>query len=377
MKTPTATFKLLLNWRLCLFLVAVVGIWLLPLRSESNLTDFSQNPLAPLLTWANFDGQQYLNLAETGYINGPIHFRAYFPLYPTVVRWLMALSLSPYLAGMIVSHTAFAIAIWLLLKLVRLDLNPKASRWTIYALLAFPTAFYFGTTYTESFFLLLSVAAIWYARQKNWLLASIFAALASATRISGILVGLVVLLEYLEAFKYQWRKLISPQGVWLLLIPTGLLGYMAYLQRHFGDALYFLQVQPLFGTPRIGEKIILLHQVFYRYTRMVIFIDHTSFTFLVAFLELFTALLFLWLIFQVWKLRRSYFIYALASFILPTLSGTFSSVPRYALVIFPAFMILGNWLSKTSPRRAWSYLIISSLLLGLLTVMFTRGYFVG
>ena len=40
------------------------------------------------------------------------------------------------------------------------------------------------------------------------------------------------------------------------------------------------------------------------------------------------------------------FMFAFLSFLLPTLSGSFSSLPRYFVVIFPYFILLGGLLSS-------------------------------
>jgi len=76
----------------------------------------------------------------------------------------------------------------------------------------------------------------------------------------------------------------------------------------------------------------------------------------------------------IWKrLGASYALYCIISIVIPSFSGT-SSLSRYALVIFPAFMMLGYW-----GRRQWldrAVVITFSVLLGILTAMFVNWVFV-
>ena len=90
-------------------------------------------------------------------------------------------------------------------------------------------------------------------------------------------------------------------------------------------------------------------------------------------LEFIFALAPLALLIVFWKkMRPSYWIFTLGVLILPTLTGTFSSMPRYALMGFLLFPQIVEKLGK--------YFIPVSILLGILGViligLFTRGYWV-
>jgi len=95
-------------------------------------------------------------------------------------------------------------------------------------------------------------------------------------------------------------------------------------------------------------------------------------------LEVFIAALFLVLIILAFKkVRSSYAIFALLSYLTPTLTGSFSSMPRFALSIFPAFIVLALLLENT--RKKWlrkTYLVISVVLSIISIALYTRGYFI-
>ena len=76
------------------------------------------------------------------------------------------------------------------------------------------------------------------------------------------------------------------------------------------------------------------------------------------------------------KIRLSYMAFALAAFILPTFTGSFSSMPRYFLVIFPFFITLAL-VSFKSRAGLLLVLAIFALLLAAETMFFVRGYWVG
>lgn len=153
---------------------------------------------------------------------------------------------------------------------------------------------------------------------------------------------------------------------------------MRYQSIHSGSPIFFITSQALIGSNRIVTKIILLHQVFFRYAKMLIFVDHTSQLFFTVLLEfLCGAGVLALLIYAIKKMRPSYWIYSFCSFLLPTLTGTFSSLPRYVLVLFPLFGILAYWLDRQHPFIRYFYYIFSVIASILCIAFFTRGYFIG
>ena len=96
-----------------------------------------------------------------------------------------------------------------------------------------------------------------------------------------------------------------------------------------------------------------------------------------TYLEFGVGILFLILvIYCFFKLRLSYAIYALFAYLIPTLSGSFSSMPRYVLVVFPAFIMMALYLEKVP--RIYRYVIFSGMLIlmAISTALFWRGYWI-
>jgi hypothetical protein len=84
-----------------------------------------------------------------------------------------------------------------------------------------------------------------------------------------------------------------------------------------------------------------------------------------------TTILVVGLIFAFKKIKFSYWIYITLAVLLPTLTGTLSSMPRYALLAFPLLPLVARF------NKASRYIIIAQVLIGaVLLALFIRGYWV-
>lgn len=363
--------KYLAIWRLATIVVALLAAYVLPIKDCCQ--GFDKNIDLNYLTqiWANFAGGDFLDLARHGY-GPPLEKGTYilFPLFPWLIGGVTRIT-SDYLAsGLLITHLCLILALFILYRLVKLDFKENIARLTLILLMIFPTSFFFGAVYSESFFLLLVVLTFYLVRKKYLLLACLIALLASATRFAGIFLW--------PAIIWEARHNRNPSLIWLLLPPLGLLSYMKYLLVRTGNALLFLKVSPDFGPNLVISKLILLHQVFYRYAKMIIFGSHTDISFAVITLELIVGVLFLVLtIIAFRKLRFSYAIFLLLSYLIPTFTGTFVSQPRYLLTAFPGFILLAIWFSKQGQLMKRFYIALNIIFAIVMIALFTRGYFIG
>lgn len=347
-----------------------------------GLKNYIANPW--LWSWANFDGEHYLTIAQHGY--KPLTY-FFFPLYPILMRFggeIIGLSLKSLLAsGLIISHISFAVSLFFLFKLVKIDFKESIATWTIVLLLIFPTSFFFASVYTESLFFMLTVVSFYFARKGSWIMAAAFGIFASATRLAGVLLLPSLLVEYfiqnkqiVKHLRLRWIVTRHYSLIFLLCIPLGLIAYMVYLNQITGDPLAFFHSVEIFGDQR-STRLILLPQVFYRYIFKILplvpFIYWQGF--FTVWLEFLTAILFLILsVYSLFKIRLSYALFLLGSYILPTLSGSFSSYPRYALTAFPAFILMAIFVDKFPRLLQISIIAGTALLLFIAESLFLRGY---
>jgi len=392
MKTKTLVL-LLLGWRITLFIVGSLAARFLEYKPSFPYAEailLNRNLPIWLASWANFDGVHYLTIIEKGYVGTGL-IQAFFPLYSLVVAAVSFIPIDPLVLGLLLSNLAFMAFAITFYRYVNQNYSTKIANWSLVSLLLFPTAFFLGAFYTESLFLLVVIASLWSAQAKKWWLASLFAGLAAATRLVGIFLIPALLLELLQQnmasnkslrtqlystqFYIQFFKKNLKQIMIILLSSLGLLSYMAYLQLNFNDPLYFFHVQSEFGGGR-QESLVVLPQVVWRYLKIFITyrpFDLKYFVFVQEFV--FTTLAYLGVLLAAKKVRWSWTIFSLFAITLPTLTGTFSSMPRYVLVALPLFVLAGTYLSKKS--KIWLFFLVASgLLLLCNTILFIQGYWV-
>ncbi len=390
----------LIIWRLILFFDAYFASSYLSFRPRFPYSDVLLIPSKlPFWIWsfANFDGVHYLTIAKNGY--SAQFTQVFFPFYPFIIGFIS--KVFPYLneivIGLFISSISFILFIYYFVRLLKLDYKNNRIKWILLFLIFFPTSFYFGSLYTESLFMALIISSFYYARINRWWLAGILGAIASATRPIGILLLPALMWEWhIENINYQisnikynakkskitsiFKKILHStfyilHSPVLYLVPLGLIAYMFYLQLTFSDALMFWHVQPIFGAQRSGNDIILLPQVFWRYIKILISVNLHQIGFWIALWELLFTIfaIYLLLLAHKLKIRTSYLIFSWLSIIIPTFTGTLSSMPRYILTAFPLFIVLGTISGKYMKSVL---LIISIILMLIFTALFTHGYWV-
>lgn len=355
---------------------------------EPELTHAFADPvLAPLARW---DSVWYLRIADSGYGDDPAR-AAFFPLYPLLVRAVAtpfggsagALLVAAYL----VSLGAFLSALFLLHRLVELELGPRLARPVLLLLAVFPAAVYFGAPYSESLFLLLAVGAFYSARTGHWAWAGACAGLASATRSAGLLLAIPLALIW-----WSSRPRRARDAGWLLLAPAGLALYVGWLGLAEGDALRFLDVQeawsrelsvPLAGAwDGLGAAVDGIRQLASGSRTPVFFEQAAGDPYRIAAINvmLFATLVFaLTALVGVWRrLPRAYGAWVGVSLLLPlsfpVAPQPLMSLPRFVAVLFPVFM----WLAVVSEERRVTDLVAaaSAVLLGLFTAQYASWHWV-
>lgn len=366
--------SLFLGWKIILLIASFFAIQFTKLNGRNFLgggyENYISNPY--LFAWANFDGEHYLSIASIGYKGLE---QAFFPVYPIFIKTLATPfginQSSLVISGLIISNVALLLSLILLWKLVVLDFSREIAFWTCLVLLAFPTSFYFGSMYNESLFLLLTLLAFLLVRKNDFFAASLVGCTSTATRIFGLLTLPALILDLIREKKFK------KQMLWLVLIPGGLILYMFYQYLTVGDPIAFYRLQKIVGEQH-QSGITLLPQVFLRYFKILTTVDPNNLIYQTVVLELITAIAFVFLpIYGFFKrLRWSYVFFAFFSFLMPTIQGSFSSVPRYVIVLFPSFLALAILLNNFPKWFKIVFLTLSIIWLFCESVLFLRGYWI-
>ncbi len=370
-----------LIWKILSVVVAVIAVYNIPIYSQSffggKYINYVNNPL--IWTWANFDGEHYLSIAQNGYKNLQ---QAFFPLYPFIVKLFgfggNESNLKPFLiSGILVSNISFLISLFILREIVLMDYSKKVADYSTLLLLVFPTSFFFGSVYTESLFLLLSLLTYYFYRKEKNLLATVFGFLTTLTRLYGLFVIFMITVDVLVK-KTKFVDIFKKKVYQISFSVFGAISYMYYCFVKWGDAFAFFNLQTLSGEQR-SASLIMLPQVFYRYIFKIIpNLDFSYFPYtFTTLLELVTAILFLLIIiFSFKRIKWDYWVYIVVCYLVPTLTGSFSSLPRYVLVIFPAFIVSSKFLENKNKYLKLGILVTLAIISVITESLFVRGYFV-
>jgi len=352
-----------------------------------------------LPTWfrsfANFDGLHYILIV---YNHGYSQYeQAFFPLYPIVFGFFSYITKLPAIVSALILPPLFAtfgfVFFVKIQKLMRLGKEEQI--WTFMLLLFFPTSFFFQAAYTEGVFFLLFMLTIWAMFEKKYILAFIAGVLLGLTRFMGLFViipSIAILFQQntkefnlLNIFQdliLTLRKRTLPVAV-ALSPALGFGIYVFYLWRTTGDPLIFFNSQPAFGANR-STSLIFPPQVIYRYIKIFL-TAMPNFQYFISFLELvFYVFVGSFLLFDLWKIIKNKYSYALyfrfgllifsvLNILLPSLTGTLSSMPRYSLMSLSVYLSVAN---IRNSKIKLGIAIIFGILHLLLLMLFIQGYFV-
>jgi hypothetical protein len=341
--------------------------------------------------WANWDGQWYLRIARLGYER--VNATAFFPLYPLTVRGLAAVTGHAYVAAAIgASLACYVVAMYLLYRLVVMDYGPRVAAATVAFACLFPVSFFYQAAYSESAFLLATVACVFFARRGQWLAAGVAGSCAALTRNTGFLVLLPMALFYLQARGWRLRR-IDARLALLALVPAGLGVWMAYLKGRFGDPLAFSRAEvhwhrhltapwvTVVRGVRAGSSGLttVVHQGVASPTlsgrgHLVIPIALPNALALIALIGAAAVLAA-----SARRLKLPYLVYGAAALVAPLFYPTerqpLYSMPRFVLVVFPVFIGIALLTRRVTATR-FALLAGSAALLVVLTTMFVRFQFV-
>lgn len=343
---------------------AVVAQMVVPLpeTADERLRPYLNQPIlddgaAGLLLgpWQRFDALHYTRIAAEGYAHP--EDSVFPPIYPLLIGALGELfggsHTAHMAAGIFISNVALLGLLILLHKVGSKLLGPDhAPRLLLYFAL-FPAGFFLFAPYSESLFLLLTLASLWLGFNDRLEWAGVLGLLAALTRLTGWVLIVPLAYQFWRQHLGQGAWKISPVGSWypklyakaaavflpmigflLFVLYRSLLGlpglsriYAEYWFQRTGipgtDLLRALQGMFGLGTGRAGEFTL-------------------WFDFFVTLLLLVTTV---WAFFR-WRRQLGWGLYAaMLLFFMLLPSSEFKplySFSRYALAFFPTFFLLAT-----------------------------------
>jgi len=323
------------------------------------------------------DTPHYIEIAQRWYENSNDCHRfhiVFFPLYPILIRLVAFISPGYIFAAWFISNVfAFASGV-LFYKLAGLVTDESEARLAVKYLFIFPSAFFFFVPLTESLFLFLSVAVIYYTLKEKYVHVFIFGLLVSLTRSAGLLLFVPVACEVIRQVILAYRKmelaaakdsaqptpisiprwLIGHHKFKLLALSSFFIGLVIYLLINlavYGNATQFI----IFQREHWSQNL-----YFFWNTITTLNTNLTAFHSGWALSVGIPGIIAFWLtlgliIYGARKLRVSFTLYIMAYFIFSFGVTWLMSGPRYASVLFP----LALTTAKLSGKHKWLNIMIT------------------
>ncbi len=318
--------------------------------------------------WLRTDSPSYLGIAENWYVTegDPRFHIVFFPFYPICIWAFNFLTGDSFVSAMLVSSIAAIASAILAYEVAALDHERETALRVVKYLFLTPAAFFFAAPMTESLFLLCSLACVYLVRKKRYLWGCLIGALAAFTRSLGVLLLAFAFIEWLyDLLRARRLQTLSAekgtlirQGLCLLIVPLGLLGYIYINYAVTGDPFKFMQYQREHWSQGFG---LFFHTAAYQ-------TEYALSTLAEGGLRQFFGLWLPNLIYSFGalglmaagakRLRPSYMAYFLAYFVISIGATWLLSAPRYLAACFPlafALAVLADTREKDAAATAVSF----------------------
>jgi hypothetical protein len=323
------------------------------------------------------DSGWYFDIARNGYdaagaVAGGRSNIAFAPVYPLLMRYVgRVFGRAPgdlYLGGILVSWVAFVAAMVILYRLAALDLPRRRAERAVLLTAIFPFSFFFGAVYTESTFLLFTLLAFYGFRTRRWALGGIAGAIATGTRVTGILMWpALAWIAWRSAAPTKPDRLAASAA--LAVATLGFAGYCAYIYALTGQPLLWATALTRWGSgyhpggapwnaPVDLLRRLLTHPYAFLATEPMALYDTLYGVTALAFAA---AIPFVWR-----KLGAAYALFMVVNLYVPLSSGTFEGLGRYCSVLFPAFI----WLASIRSRFVFASVVVVFALFYTLSLAF-------
>ena len=353
-----------LGFRLLSAFIALCANLAFPLHQREQLTVFGTT--SPFWdTFVRYDSGHFEDIAWGGYAPAPGGRSniAYFPVYPMLIRFVGRMFSRHhaiyYISAIAIAWVCFILAMVALYYLARLDLPRRQARRAVLLTMVFPFAFFFGVAYSESTYLLFAVLTFYCFRTRRWLLAGLCGAVATATRVPGIM-----MMPALAWIAWQHaepaRRDRAGATVALALAASGFGAYCWYIYSLTGNPFEWAATLQRWGyypggspwkAPVSLARQLVTHPYRYFTTDPMALYDT---------LYGVTGILFVAVVPFIWRrFGAGYGLFMLLNLWLPLSSGVFEGVGRYCSVLFPAFI----WLASIRSRSVSTALVVVFALL--------------
>jgi hypothetical protein len=378
-----------------LYLLLLIGaVLLFPINRDANIFQSKRQAWTEdgQLTFEShfvaWDSEHYLHISEKGYEAGS-GVCAFYPLWPMAVRCFSPLVGGNHVVGgMVLANLVSLASFFLFFRLVKRRLGESVAWLALAPRLAIPGSLFFHFNYTEGLFFMLLMLLCIGLEDGHIGLIIIAGFLLPLTRAVGVFCIAPIFLyvtihnDHARSFlmrlttKFKWdlkafqwflqeqpgvvglgERNVYPRSVvtyWLVLAPIfGWILYLILMWWWTGNPFEGFAAQKFWGVQSVGNL--------FNVSKFVIgFLTPTTWhEFNGSFLDRCVFLMCIVTLPRIWRLDKTWFLWAVVLAVVPAVSGTFVSFTRFASVAFPVFIALAAFLIKPE-RRILRCLIIEA-----------------
>ncbi len=313
-------------------LYSIVLLWLVtaiqPVLTLPRLSGYTD-------TFLSWDGQWYVMIAKIGYHAQPMqagpfggrHDFAFFPGWPTVLRFFDNLGIQSADIAAPLASGLFVVAAVLMFVVIERALGTNAARWGIVLLAFSPSAFVLSLAYSEPLFLILVAIAL---LKPTGVLRPVAAAAAMLTRVTGVGIAATAGVAWLRN-RRDWISLATAVSVTLSFA-----AWWIFIWNLTGDPMGWFQGSAHWayhlGIPGMWDAVVRLASP--------------------GFLDVVFMCTMLGAAILLARRNLELGLYSVIAIGLSMIGAPVSSMPRHALVAFPAFGLLAD---RLGPR--WSLVL--------------------
>jgi hypothetical protein len=324
--------------------------------------------------WDHWDTGLFVKVARFGYQGYPAHYPdhgivAFFPGEPLLLRVVHLFVRNWIASGLLISLAAGAVACVALGRLGVLESGRLAGERAPLYLALSPYAVFLFAVYSESLFLAFALPAWLSARRGRWVLAGVLAGFAASVRITGLFLGLALLVAWAldSGADRRWRDMAP------LLLPFAVIaGYMGYVRSITGDWFGWQHAQEDYWGRKFTAPWTALHTTWNAATDPNLGAAYEwSFRAEIVAIGIGVVLCVVLLL----RRRWAELVYVGGQVVALGTSSYYLSIARTTLLWWPLWLLL----AQASVRRRWvhaAYLAVAPALMALMVVTFVQGNWV-
>ena len=291
------------------------------------------------------DAENYLKIAEQGYVTegNDKYTLVFFPMFPLMIRILHTITFLDYqICSFIISLVSSCISVVLLYKIVKIDYTDEVAEKATFTYILYPVISFLATGLNEGVFMMLLLASIYFLRKKKYLLAGLFGYMVALTRLPGLCVGVIMLVEtimyiYKSGKNNKFRlKVLLKQAVMMLMTLLGLCTYLLINYFLYNDFFKFFDFQEEIWFQTVKNPIYVIFNIIIN-SQIRMDIIEIGFSNLIACILILASVLYA--IYR--KVRVSYILYMLVYFWVCYSASWLLSGARYSIAAFVIFISAG------------------------------------